>query len=98
MSEPHPRVSWIPQVTARPMTPEETACDCGCMEIPRGHLADLTYMAGPSPLEKIMADGGAIDGHLIETREGYDREVLPIVMFSDGSGHGWIQARETGGS
>ena len=81
------KVTFIPQpgilAEARPMTEEEQACDCGCMDVQRTPAADLTFY------REEQRPAGVSPGYLVLSRFGQAVEVANIAMLHDGEGN-WV--------
>jgi hypothetical protein len=71
-----------PTIGARPMTPEEQECDCGCMEYESDPAADLTFYAEPQHPKP----AGVSPGYLV-IRRGGSAEVANMAMLHDGEGN-----------
>lgn len=88
-----PKVRFWPKInlfaTARPMTPEEQACDCGCEDVEREPATDLTYQATEEP-----PAAGVSNGYVV-LRNGDEADVAEAALLHDGDGGASVQIDHT---
>jgi len=60
-------------------------------------LGDLTYwVEPPTAVERFFSTAGAWEG-VVDFSDGDDHVVIPMVLFSDGEGHGFGVKQEARG-
>lgn len=83
-----------PFMIGRPMTEAEQQCDCGCMDIERGPVGDLTFYREPTWPPK---DAGVEPGYLVIWSEGAAAcRVIPAALLHDGEGRFVTQIDQAG--
>jgi hypothetical protein len=90
----NPKIRYYPPFTgsasSRPMTPEEQQCDCGCMDVERGPVEDLTYYA--EPIVRSPKEAGVEPGYIvIRSSDEPTAEVARAAMLHDGEGNAVVQ-------
>ena len=85
MSDPNDIIGFSfpggqPVYRAREMTDEERACDCGCEDIEREPISDLTYYVEPDLPEFLTSPGVTSAWFLL------DGEYVPVAIMSAGDG------------
>lgn len=83
------KVTFIPYVSGEIptvghlMSEEEQACDCGCMDIEREPLGDITYWVEPEPRKppEFLTSPGVTSAWFL-----LDGEYVPVAIMSSGDG------------
>lgn len=83
------RAPLIPEIAA---APGEFDCDCGCADIEREPVSDLTFYR--DPIDDLFMTAGVAKGYVVISQDGEVQQVLDGSLLSEGDGKCYWQPNE----